>query len=378
MEHGHGPYTGLLNPRKPVQVRANWSSVNYPRFTGQVDSWATNWPDARTQLAILHVTDAFRMLNLADITSGGYPAQVLADGAIAYWRLGDPIGSPRAADSAGTHPGIPDSSVTFGQSGALIANPGTSAQINQTTAAGLFAGISIPPVFGSKSAVTVVAWFNSTGGDLQILFTVTMPCATSPLQFSFNVNSALGLQLVIAGGSNFNQAATVADGNWHQVAITLTSGAAASNQLATAALSLDGSTIRGVANTATGTGGATFNPSDLIGSQSGPSAQFNTQEVAFFPTALSGPTIANEYNLATFPARNARDLRIRRVLNAISWSTRTDASTSAPPPCKQSPRAWRPLPAQCRTSVGRGDRGAPLCHIHRRPGHLPSRPGTPR
>ena len=316
-----GPYTGLLNPRKPVQVRANWASSNYPRFTGQVDSWATNWPDARTQLAILHVTDAFRMLNLADITSGGYPAQVIADGAIAYWRLGDVIGSPRAVDSAGTHPGVPDASVTFGQSGALIANPGTSAQIDQTTAAGVFGGISIPSVFGSKTAVTVVAWYNSSVavGDLSILFTVTMVAAALPLQFSFNVNNPLGLQIVTGGGSSFNQTATVSDGNWHQVAVTVTSGASLS-QLVSIALYLDGILIGSNGALASGSGGNPFTGSDLIGSQNGPSAAFNVQEVAFFPTALSGATIANEYNLATFPQERT-DLRIRRVLNAISWST---------------------------------------------------------
>lgn len=316
------PYYPNVLPEKVVQIGATWSSVFYPIWTGYVDDWPQNWPGFSEAEVPLAATDYFKSLAVYRLISGGYPKQILADGAIAYWRLGDTPGSTIAIDSSGNgHNGTPDSSVTFGQAGALVANPGTSAQINESQAAGSWMGIWIPPIFGSKSAVTVSGWYNSSisGSDFNILFTVTMPAAGLPLNFSFNANTAVGLQLVISGGSSISQAATVSDGNWHFMAVTITSGGSLSFT-ATATFYLDGVAILTSA-IGTGTGGSVFNHvgnGDGIFSQSGPSTSFDVQDVAFFPTALSGAAIANEFNLASFPPEKT-GTRVNRILNVLGF-----------------------------------------------------------
>lgn len=118
-----GPYTPFVTLRKPFQVRVTWSGTTYTRFTGQVDSWGTSWPDAAQQYSLVHVSDALRMFNLADLTSGGYPAKVLADGAVNYWRMNDLAGNTTLADIGptpvlGSLTGDPTS--TLGNTGAQI------------------------------------------------------------------------------------------------------------------------------------------------------------------------------------------------------------------------------------------------------------------
>ena len=52
------------------------------------------------------------------LTSDDFATQVLADGPVGYWRLGEPAGSLTAADASGNNnPGTCTGGITFGQPG---------------------------------------------------------------------------------------------------------------------------------------------------------------------------------------------------------------------------------------------------------------------
>jgi hypothetical protein len=63
--------------------------------------------------------------NLAVVTPTGYPAAVIADNPVAYWRLGDASG-PTALDSWNTHDGTYNGNETFGRPGALLRDSNSS------------------------------------------------------------------------------------------------------------------------------------------------------------------------------------------------------------------------------------------------------------
>jgi hypothetical protein len=62
---------------------------------------------------------------LAVVTPTGYPATVIADNPVAYWRLGEASG-PTALDSWGLHDGTYSGKETFGRSGAIVYDSNTS------------------------------------------------------------------------------------------------------------------------------------------------------------------------------------------------------------------------------------------------------------
>jgi hypothetical protein len=62
---------------------------------------------------------------LAVVSPTGYPATVIADNPVAYWRLGEGSG-PSALDSWGLHNGSYTGKETFGRPGALVGDPNTS------------------------------------------------------------------------------------------------------------------------------------------------------------------------------------------------------------------------------------------------------------
>jgi hypothetical protein len=93
--------------------------------------------------------------------AGSYPAKVVADGATAYWRLGESSGT-QAADSIGTNHGTISGGVTLGQVGAL-ADGDTAMGFNGT------GSITVPDAaaLDLASVVTMEAWVKlSATGEL--------------------------------------------------------------------------------------------------------------------------------------------------------------------------------------------------------------------
>lgn len=305
-----GPYYGFLLPRKLVQVRVTWSAVVYKRFTGHVDAWPTVWADAQSNFAQLHASDAFRMFNLADITTGGYAAQVVADGASTYYRLSDPGGASSVADLAGGHRAYVFGTVTFGQPGALNADAASSASFASGSTPTGFLGPP-PSIATTGTAFTfevwvnaaswpflnyLLAWYNGPG------FGVSVFIDSNQLNFTASDGTA---------SLAANSTTTVPAGAWTHLVVTRSGG--------TVLMYINGVSV-GVNTSAAGNPSA-VTPTSVFVAAALPAADFpgSMQEVAIYPTALTPTQVANHFQLAAFP-QEGTGARINRVLTAINWS----------------------------------------------------------
>jgi hypothetical protein len=320
-----GPYYGLLKIRKLVQVRVTWQGVTYNRFTGQVDAWPTLWADNFTSFAQVHASDAYRMWQLADLTTQRYPAQVVADGAAQYWRLGEPAGSTNALNQIPTGVvGSYQGSYTLGSAGAMLADPGTS--VNLSPAGGgvpggwvqLPTGGTSPTTFTLEGWVRASTWANGYSEDVIVAWADN---ADNGAFFYVNPNSPIAgtLELdILDDAGNYSEIRTTttvpADSAWHHV-VAVRDGTAH-----TTALYIDG-----VAQPTTGPSSATAPagvPITFLGIGAfvtvAPSWPGDLQDVAIYPTALTAAQVADHYSLATWPQEQT-GARVNRVLTALGW-----------------------------------------------------------
>ncbi|HET9059869.1 MAG TPA: LamG-like jellyroll fold domain-containing protein, partial [Acidimicrobiales bacterium] len=108
---------------------------------------------------------AGQMTSAALAAPGGtYPAAVLADGPVAYWRLDDPAGSSVATDAtgAGHNLGVVGN-VGLGSTGALAGDKATSATLGAGSY--LTGTASTLPDFSGKSAFSIEGWLSPSVTD---------------------------------------------------------------------------------------------------------------------------------------------------------------------------------------------------------------------
>ena len=249
-----------------------------------------------------------------------YADKVLADGAVAYWRLGEPSGTT-ANSLVGNYPGTISGGVTLGQAGAL-ADGNTAMKFN----GGSFPNDRITVPSGAYDAVgagsfTQEAWFKTTtatgrtylvdsGGSSTNGWVLLLEDTT---KIYFWLASGSSIYPLFPGLPAFN------NDQWHHVVVTVTRGA--SDVLR---LYLDGVSY---SQTLTQTGNNYSGGILSIGSQrDGPtSSRCLIDEVAIYPTALTAPQIAAHYALRTATGMPAwHDLRYRycRFVRAPGWRQR--------------------------------------------------------
>ena len=66
-----GPYYGLLNPMRKVQITATWNTVTYPIFSGFITGYSTTTPKFTGDIVYTTITavDAFRLAQNAQIST---------------------------------------------------------------------------------------------------------------------------------------------------------------------------------------------------------------------------------------------------------------------------------------------------------------------
>jgi len=66
-----GPYFGLLNPMRKVQITATWNTVTYPIFSGFITGYSTTTPKFTGDIVYTTITavDAFRLAQNAQIST---------------------------------------------------------------------------------------------------------------------------------------------------------------------------------------------------------------------------------------------------------------------------------------------------------------------
>ncbi len=243
-----------------------------------------------------------------------YRSAVLDAGPASYWRLADPSGTTATSDVAvneGNDDGTYSSGVTLGAAGPLPGSPTTAATFDGTGG-----HVSLPPgLADSVTYATVTMWFKTTGAGVLFSYqkdavtNATTPGDYTPVLYVGTSGKLYGQLWRTGGVSPIATTGSVADGDWHQVALT----AAGTTQ----SLYLDGSlvgTLSGQLKVTTqpvGAIGAGFlggswpdEPHYLPGDSTGYASHFAGQiaEAAFYTHALGAPAVQRQYAAGTHPA----------------------------------------------------------------------------
>jgi len=129
--------------------------------------------------------------------AGSYPAQVMADGAVAYWRLGETAGTT-ASDSIGTAHGTISGGVTLGQAGAL-ADGDKAMLFDGNTSAMVTSAVTLPAAF------TLECWLRPEAtpvGEAIVLSTRQLAVGADELILQLSVTRRLYVYFQIVGGTS--------------------------------------------------------------------------------------------------------------------------------------------------------------------------------
>lgn len=225
-----------------------------------------------------------------------YSDKILADGAVAYWRLDEASGN--ALSQVGNYPGTVTGGVTRSQPGAL-ADGNTAMLFNPAGPAG--GQISIP--VGSYSAIgtgpaTIEWWINTSTipAAIKIIVGTTNPLSVSPGLSFFCDTTNLYFRALVAGTGavsdlSYPMSPSLFNGIWHHILGIIRRGTPDVAELWIDGVQVrTGNIVAGTDFTATGPTyfGAWANTNDFTGS---------IDEVAIYPTALTPQQIAEHYAL---------------------------------------------------------------------------------
>jgi hypothetical protein len=88
-ENSAGPYFGLLDINRPMQVNVQYHGAWVPIFTGYIDSITPQWPNNVNEDIVYTASDALRLLNTDTFTELSYTWRVLRDGAQDLYAFGE-------------------------------------------------------------------------------------------------------------------------------------------------------------------------------------------------------------------------------------------------------------------------------------------------
>lgn len=288
---------------------------------GFIESWPMNWPDEQTAYVDVTATDGFKILNQRKFVAGKYAAQVVADGAQAYWRCGDPPGAVALSDSSGNNrPGARLAGYGYpllGTSGAL-----TNDINNAATADGTWGQAGAMPTV--SGGFTMEAWIRIPTGPVDTTDGTFTTCCFSYHPVGLSVQG-FAFEITHSGGANdgkvdcnyYNQVAlsftpnAMNDGNWHHYLATRNGTAYAFY-------------VDGQLNTS-----ATAPATPVMGDQlfvavdartlAGPQRRFDIDEVAWYNTSFTANQVLTHYQLRLGLLQTASGQRINDLLDLAGW-----------------------------------------------------------
>ena len=217
----------------------------------------------------------------SSVTSA-YRDQVLADGPVAYWRLGETSGAV-ASDEVGANPGT-FNGVTLGQPGPLVGDLNTAVSFD---GANDFVTVPHSGALNATSGVTVEGWIKrSKSGAWQVVVGKPGTGQSRGENYALWFNTSNQLLAYFGDGTNYVNVRAPLDTNWHYVAATYNN--------ATAKLYVDG-TLHAQTSSSIH---LTSNTLPLnMGRANGNSSFFGglLDEVAVYNTALSAERIQAHY-----------------------------------------------------------------------------------
>lgn len=121
-----------LVPDKPIRLRAVHNAITYPVWRGFIDAFNPVWDSPVDSEMELRCSDGFKIFQRGGLTSSLYRDTVVADGATAYYRLGEVSGTSAIDEIAGrtaTYRGV----VTLSTAGALLTDVDTAVDLGSST-----------------------------------------------------------------------------------------------------------------------------------------------------------------------------------------------------------------------------------------------------
>ena len=248
----------------------------------------------------------------------GYNSEVLADTPLAYWRLGETSGTT-ATDSMGTPAnGTYTGGYTQGATGALTGDSNKAVTLNGTTG---YVAVGNPAKLQITTG-TAEAWFKTSDASAGYHNILQKQNA-----YSIVVNGGMLGEYDPGSNSLLNTGVNVADGQWHLVDVTFTSGTANGTKFY-----LDGNLVLTTTYTQTG---QTLNLQ--LGANGAGVEWFNgsLDEVAIYGTQLTQARIMTHYRTgATVVPAQTGFTAAGTTLTAAAWQslthTFTTANTTAP------------------------------------------------
>jgi hypothetical protein len=161
-----------------------------------------------------------------------YPQAVLADGPVAYWRLGEPSGTIAHDASGHGVDGTYQGGFTLGATGAIAGDPDTAVTLGGTNG---FVRIPNVPTIDNVAIVTIEAWARGASTSMTQLFSAA---GGGGYQVVWNG----GVAGAYARGIYVNATTRITDAAWHQIVVTW-DGAAATVYLDGVTSNMGASTI---------------------------------------------------------------------------------------------------------------------------------------
>lgn len=239
-----GPLFGKLKPNRRLRIRTVWDGVTRGVFFGSIDRIEQTYAPPHVATATVTCTDAFKQLGRAVLPGSVYEAEI-AGTTFAWWRMGDTIGSPIAADwvgqrhatGGGTNPGT---TPVFGQPGLVARDPTTSVTftVDDTTGSYLEVPASVTPLGSGGGIPTWSIGFvmRNDGGQVvnqYVYWQTAGDSGADPNQISVYLYNTLhgsagklGATIINSTGGNLSVTSTVRvdDGNPHQVHVVYNGG----------------------------------------------------------------------------------------------------------------------------------------------------------
>ena len=226
-----------------------------------------------------------------------YANRVINDGATTFWRLDEPSGTA-VADWAGFNDGVAGSGVTRNITGAILGDTDTASGFSGTSAGVVASQTPIP----GPNTFTISAWFKTTthsGGKIVGFGDANTGNSGSYDRHIYMDNSGKIYFGVYPGSvQTVTSAKSYNDGAWHQVVASLGAGGMT--------LFLDGQKVGSLGSVTTAqdySGYWRIGGDNLNGWTNQPSSSYfagSIDDVAIFPTALTSPTVRNEYLAAGY------------------------------------------------------------------------------
>lgn len=303
------PWYPNVVPMRRIRLRSTYAGVTYDVFTGYVDSWTQTYDPPQVATCVVQASDAFKVLANIDLPSGGYAAEVLADGPVAWWRFNETAGTV-ARDTAGGRDLAAYGTPTVGTA-SLIARDGGASMTTVATTDGFYTKGAFP-VTGGPLTVEVVAKVTTESG------TVIMGGVSEAVGSGFDLNSdeSFGFEVATSPGVAASAASTVdyTDGLTHHIVGVW----AADGSLKIYVDGVDrtsGAPSLPIGSFSPGSGFVFVGGSPVIGGSIGV-----YDEVAVYNTALSAARVLAHYQAINTPWNgDLSGARVGRVLNAAGW-----------------------------------------------------------